>query len=299
MKLSGHNFDNDVFDSLLDAKAKDIELKKTADTKEQPSVDGFFSSTTADNFENVQRENLDFIASELAFAADRAKVAVNAEDLVRFASQVQHENLRGKKLERAAQKYCSQLDREIAHPQGTTKISAGDLINQLASHKVVPAGYDPQHGANDSFTGKYIGSSKNPNSIWDTDALQKQAQTALGDEKIKESKKAQEEYDDNMKTAQWQDLQDKHSDDLQLHKGITNAGTGTVHEATNQNLPANTMSIFSKDRDFENIPSHTAGEDIIAIAEARANKKAESNAEVHDAQKPMNTKDSLNKLFNS
>ncbi len=297
MKLSGHNFNNGVFNSLLDNICKDVELKKTAEQTSTPEIGEFFSSTTAETLNDIHRDELEFVASELSFAAERAKVAISAEDLVKFASQIQKEGLRGKKMERAAQKYCSNLDREIAHPQGTTRLSADDLINQLASHKVMPAAHNPDHGSNNSVTGKYMGSSKNPNTIWDNDALTRQASIPLGDEKIQEGKKAEEEHRLAMKTAQWQDLQDKHSDPVQVHKGIINAGTSPTTEVVGQNLPSNTMSIFSDNREFENIPDKTAGEEIIAQAEARANKKTTSEAETRDIQKPMNTRDSLNKLF--
>ena len=296
MKLSGHNFENDVFGSLLDGLSKDVELKKTAQTKTAPDVSGFFSSTSSSDLEGIQQEDLNFMASELAFAAEKARVAVTAEDLAKFACQARIDGLRGKKLERAAQKYCSKLG-ESSNLSGTTKVSATDLIDQLASHRVVPAGYNPEHGSNDSVTGKFMGSSKNPNTIWDTDALQRQAQIALGDEKIKAGKQAEADHRNQMKTAQWQELQDKHSDPQQVHKGITNAGTSQEEPITGQNLPANSMSIFSDNRDFENIPSQTVGEEIVAHAESRANKKAASNDEHRDIQKPLNTKDALDSLF--
>lgn len=296
MKLSGHNFANDVFDSLLDGLSKDVELKKTAQTKESPDVSDFFSSTTASDLEGVHQEELDFYAGELVFAAERANVVVTAGDLGKFACQARIDGLRGKAIERAAQKYCNQLT-QASNLNGTTKISADDLINQLASHQVVPAGYNPEHGSNNSATGKFMGSSKNPNTIFDTDALQRQAQIALGDEKIKASKEAEKKYREDMKTAQWQELQDKHSDPEQVHKGITNSGTSAEETVTNQNLPANSMSIFSNDRDFENIPKNTVGEEIVAQAEARANKKENSGEEHRDIQRPKNTRDSLDNLF--
>ncbi len=297
MKLSGHNFNNDVFNGLLDGLSKDVELKKTAQTRTAPDVSGFFTTATEETLEAIHQEDLDFMASELAFAAENSRVVVTAEDLAKFACQSRVEGLRGKALERAARKYCNNLD-HASNLSGTTKISATDLIDALASHRVIPAGYNPQHGSNNSTTGKFMGSSKNPNTIWDTDALQRQAQIALGDEKIKASKKAEEEYRHQMKTAQWQELQDKHSDPELIHKGITNAGTSKEEPITNQKLPANTMSIFSDNREFENIPQQTVGEEIVAHAEARANKKAESNDELRDIQKPMNTNNALDSLFN-
>jgi len=297
MKLSGHNFENDVFSSLLDGISKDVELKKTAQTKTASDVSGFFSSASSSDLDNIQQEDLNFMANELAFAAERAKVAITSEDLAKFACQSRMDGLRGKALERAARKYCSNLE-HADNLSGTTKISGTDLINQLASHKVMPAGYDVRHGSNDSMTGKFMGSSKNPNTIWDTDALQRQAQIALGDEKIKASKKAEEEHRNQMKTDQWQELQDKHSDPEQIHKSIINTGTSIKESVVGQKLPANSMSIFSDNRDFENIPAQTAGEAIIAQAESRANKKIASNDETRDIQKPTNTRDAMDRLFN-
>lgn len=297
MKLSGHNFNNDVFNSLLDGISKDVELKKTAQTKIEPDVSGFFSSETVNNLNAIHEEDLNFMANELAFAAEQSRITVTAEDLAKFACQARIEGLRGKSLERAARKYCNNLD-HASNLSGTIKISANDLIDQLSSHRVVPAGYNPEYGSNDSVTGKFMGSSKNPNTIWDTDALQRQAQIALGDEKIKASKKAEEEYHNQMKTAQWQDLQDKHSDPEQIHKGIINTGTSQQEPITNQQLPANSMSIFSDNREFENIPNQTVGEAIVAQAESRANKKAASNDESRDIQKPMNTRGTMDGLFN-
>lgn len=299
MKLSGHKYDNDVFNSLLNGLLKDVELKKDAQTNPEASGDSFaFSSVTAANMADIRSDQLEFVASELSFAADKAKIVIGPEDLAKFASQIQKQNLRGKAVERAAQQYCNQIDREVAYT-GSTKLSGQDLIDKLASHKVTPAGYNPAHGANNSHTGKYMWSSKNPNTIWDTDALEKQAQVALGDEKIKASKKAQKEHRLAMKTAQWEELQEKHSKE-QLHKGISNTGTSETIPVTNQKSPANTMSIFSDNRDFENIPQQTIGEDIIAQAEARANKKqAAKDGMDASSQKPMNTRNALDKLFNA
>ncbi len=298
MKLSGHNFDNDVFNSLLDGLSKDVELKKNAQTNPEASGNPFaFSSVTEANMADVQSDQLEFVASELSFAADKARIAVSPEDLAKFAAQIQQQNLRGKDVERAAQKYCNQVDRELAYT-GTTRLSGQDLIDKLASHQVTPAGYNPSYGANNSRTGAYMGSSKNPNTIWDTDALEKQAQVALGDEKIKASKKAEEEYRLAMKTAQWKELHEKHSDPEQLHKGISNTGTSEVALNAKPNAPANSMSMFDENRDFENIPQQTVGEDIIAQAEARANKKQAAKDDVdRSPQKPMNTKNSFDKLF--
>ena len=103
MKFSGHTYDNDVFNSLLDGISKDVELKKTAETKQQAPIGGMdiFSSTTQETLNNVLEDELQEMASELQFAADRAKVAVTRDDLAKFAKIVQKDNLRGKQMERA------------------------------------------------------------------------------------------------------------------------------------------------------------------------------------------------------
>ena len=56
--------------------------------------------------------------------------------------------------------------------------------------------------------------------------------------------------------------------------------------------PKSAMSIFSNDRDFENLPEKTAGEILREQAEKRAEKKAEAKGEWHKtaaAKKADNT----------
>ena len=93
MKLSGHNYDNDIFASLLDGLKDDIVLNKKAEEKKEPKISStdVFSSTTQEVFNNIQEEELQDIASELQFAADRAKVALDAVDLAKFAQGVKRD----------------------------------------------------------------------------------------------------------------------------------------------------------------------------------------------------------------
>ncbi len=58
MKLSGHSFNNEVFNSLMDGLCKDVELKKNAQTTATPDVTEFFSSNTVQDLQNVHREEL-------------------------------------------------------------------------------------------------------------------------------------------------------------------------------------------------------------------------------------------------
>ncbi len=302
MKLTGHSYNNDVFDSLLDGLNGDVVLKKQAKTTQSPITGkDVFSSTTQDSLNGIHEEELGTIAAELQFAADRARVVVNAEDLITFAKKAKSEKvIRGKALERMAQKYCNNLDREIAPPQGDGR-NAG-LLEQLASHVVIPAGYNPEYGQNDSKTGGYMGMSKNPNTIWDSDALTKLASNEIdklnGDERIKQAKEEKEVADKAAKQQYWQEHQDKLSDDQMLHNKILNASTGQ-EAGTNQALPKNALSMFSEDRDFSKIPEKTAGEmlkkDAATIEQEKADAKAQWNKSV-PAKKADN---SANSLFSS
>jgi hypothetical protein len=290
MKLSGHSFSNETFGSLLDGLCKDVTLNKQAQTVPVPEVNNFFSSVTAQTLATIQRDELDSITEELNFAAERAKVAITIEDLAKFASVVKQDKLRGKMLERAARTYCNQLNRETAAPVGIQKLNPEDLINQLSASKIMPAGYNSE-SVNDSITGKYMGSMKNPNSIWNSEALTAQAQIALGDEQIKASKTAQKEYRDQMKTAQ---VQTKVPDQPILGK-VLSSGSLPATNNFNPKTPSNAMSIFSNNRDFENIPEKTIGEEIIASAKERANKRAQ--VEPQSGNGCVNTKTSLDKFF--
>lgn len=306
MKLSGHSFNNSVFNSLLNGLSKDIELKKGAETIPHPKVDGteVFSSNTINNFKDVQLDQLQFVANELAFAADKAKIEIDESDLAKFASQIQNEGLRGKDLERAASKYCNDLDRAIRSPQGHTTLSANELIDKLASHKIVPAGYDPNKGSNNSQTGSYMGSIRNPNTIWDTDAMHRYAskqddgaKSPFGDERIQKSAQEQAEYKTSMTdNTPTKEEYDQQTEVAKMQAKVVSSASTEV-SASNPPIPTNAMSMFDNQRDFENIPDSTVGEEIVAKAEARANKKNSAQKEEKDIQRPMNTKDSLNRLF--
>lgn len=297
MKVSSHSYDNEIFASLLNNLSDDIVLKKTAKKEERTPMSGMevFSSTTEDNFNIIIDDELRFISDELEFAANRAKIAINVEDLKKFAAQAKIEGLRGKRLERAAQKYCNQVDRAIAEPKGTTR-KEDSLINQLASSSVIPAGYG-EGGPNDRATGKFMGSSKNPNTIWDSGALERFAQVKHGDEQIKASREAKEAHALAMKTAQWEETQAKCED--QPASGIVPSANAVVDTVGNQNLPANAMSMFSNDRDFESIPEKTTGEGLVKQAAARAEKVAESKDEWNKVEpaKKMNTRSAIDAIF--
>lgn len=275
MKLSGHTYQNDVFDSLLDGLKSDVVLKKEA-KKEQPPVSStdVFSSTTKDVLRSIREDEMRTMASELEFAAEKAKLAVSGADLLTFASQAK--GLKGKKLERAAQKFCNQINREIQPPQSATKVGGISLIDQLSPHLVTPAGY-PEDQIGDRKTGGYLGMSKNPNTVWDSDALQRFAarpelrKDMLGDEQMADTKLRQA----NKPTPTPEEI----PEEVMINKKhVLNASTGQ-EAGTSQQLPENAMSIFSGDRDFNNIPEKTAGEMLKEQAEERKQKSAEAKGE--------------------
>lgn len=299
MKLSGHSYNNDVFDSLLDGISKDVKLTKTASKQGEAAITGMdlFSATTENTLRTIQEDRLAGIAAELQFAADRAKVAINTDDLAKFANKVVQENLRGKSLERAAQRFCNDLDREIAQPQGVTRRGESHTI-----HGITSATYDPD-SINDGnrVSGGYLGCSKNPNTIWNSEGMQALAQQKFGDDQIRESKQAKADFAHEQKKSMWQGLQDTLSDPNQAQKGIKNAGTYAQPEpVVNQKMAANSMSIFSGDRDFANIPVETDGERIAKIAEARAMKANEAKGEWDKSEpaKKLDNNSIFNTLFN-
>ncbi len=277
MKLSGHTYKNDVFDSLLEGLKDDVVLKKEAKKEQQSPISStdVFSSTTEDTLKGIHEDDLRTIAAELEFAADRAKIAVNGVDLLIFAKQAKHEGLRGKKLERAAQKFCNQINRDVQPPQGATKVSEISLIDQLSPHLVTPAGY-PADQIGDRKTGGFLGMSKNPNTVWDSEALQRFAakpelrKDMLGDEQIADTRIREA----NKPAPPPQEI----PEEVMLKKDILNASTGQ-EAGTSQRLPDNTMSMFSNDRDFNSIPEKTAGEMLKEQAEARKQKSTEAKGE--------------------
>lgn len=303
MRLSGHNYNNDVFDSLLNNLPGKIIYKEARQQQQQSGISGIdiFSSTTADDMSSVQREHLEFIANELAFAADRSHVAISDQDFMRFAKIAVDEGLRGKKLERAAQKFCNELGRESAMPMGTTRNSnSPDYVNETTNtHAVMPAGYNPEFGQNNTRTGGYMGMSKNPNTIWDTEAMQRLAQKKFGDEQIRESKEAQKQFREDQKTQFWSELQNRMSQPGVIHEKTASIANVSTVEAPggNQRLPANAMSIFSNQRDFENIPEQTPGETLAKLAEQRAEKKAESKEQWLKVAAAQKTNNDLSALF--
>lgn len=303
MKLSGHSYDNNVFDSLLEGLSSDIIYTKTAKKESQSPVSGtdIFSSTGQEEFNSVQKEELQAIAGELQFAADRARVALTNNDLLVFAKKSIRDGLRGKALERAAQKFCNNVHRDVAMPSGDTRNSLSpELLENANNSAVIPAGYNTQYGQNNSKTGGYLGMSKNPNTIWDSGKLAEASQVQTGDEKIKASKEAKEKFASDQKQEYWKAIQTKMGDPSVIQsKAASVANVSTKEGVGNQNLPANSMSIFSDKRDFENIPQQTDGETLKIAAEERSTKKSASKEEWNQSvpAEKVNTRSAVDKVF--
>lgn len=298
MKLSGHSYNNDVFGSLLDNMSDEI-VVKSQQTKKTAAVAGLqvFSSTTEDDNKIAQMENISKIASELQYAADNANVSLTKNDLVVFAKQA--EQMKGKELERAARKYCSQLDRETAAPSGDHRNPA--LLDQLHNHAVIPAGYNTEHGQNDSKTGGYMGMSKNPNTIWDSEALTALASTIesrsqFGDEQIKKGQIKEASRRAAIKESEQAEKDQKFSDTNLINSGIRNISTG-LEASSNQPLPKNAMSMFSDNMEFENIPDQTVGEMLKSASEKRSAKSGEAKEEWNQVKSAQKTNNSIPAFF--
>lgn len=281
MKLSGHSYTNGVMESLLNGLPGDVVYKSAQTESNQGSITGMdvFSSTTEDDMRVLQSEELQDIVGELEFAADRAHVSVSRANVIAFAKEAIQEKLRGKKLERAAQKFCNKIASNTAPPVGDTRHSLTSGLISNGSHGVIPAGYNTEYGQSDSKTGGYMGQSRNPNTIWDSGKLADLATKPHGDEHIKASKKAQAEFAKNQKQQYWEELQGKMSQPGIIHeKAASVANVSTVEGIGNQNLPQNSMSIWG-DNGFDGMPEHTNGEILRQASTDRATKKDVARAE--------------------
>ena len=299
MKLSGHSYDNNVFESLLNGLQGDVVYTKVAQTEtkkaDAPGLE--FSSVTEENFRQIQQEELQAIAGELEFAADRAKVDISREDLVAFATEAKTQGLRGKTLERAAQKFCGNLGSKTSAPIGDTRNSPS-LLESANNSAVIPAGYNTQYGQNETTTSGYMGMSKNPNTIWDDGALEQLAKVATGDERIKASKEAKQQFIKDQKQQYWEAIQTKMGDPEVIQSKVASVtNVSTEQPASNQNLPANSMSIFSDNRKFENIPELTEGETLAESAEEKVTKKEAAKAEWNKSEPLKRVDNTASALF--
>lgn len=303
MQITKHAY-GQVFDSLLEGLKGDVVLTKTAAKKADPVLTGMdvFSATTESAMKGIQEDEFNAIINELQFAADNAKIALNEEDVSNFVARAYKDNMRGKTLEREASRYCNQINREVATPESATKLNAELLFDLVTHHKVVNASYNPESMSETQASGRYMGCVRNPNSIWDTEALQRYAVEKHGDERIKEAQVKKEEMVKTAKQEMWNEMQEKLTDPNMVNKGITKAADTTAAEpAGNQKLAANAMSMFSEERDFQNIPEKSVGDMIKEAAEKRSGKSktAEAKAEWNKVEPAKKTTDKLDTLFDA
>ena len=285
MKLSGHSYDNDVMGSLLDGIVKDVVFTKAAQTntrQQEVPITGMdiFSSATDADFRNVQNEELRNIIGELEFAADRAHVGIAREHVIAFAKEAMNDGLRGKNLERAAQKFCNRVATEEAPPTGDTRNSlSSNLLDNANDHAVIPAGYNPEYGQNEHKAGKFMGQSRNPNSIWDSGKLAELATKPTGDEQIKQSKEAKTQFAKDQKQQHWEELQKNLANEEVIQSKVASVtNVSTVEHVGNQNMPTNSMDIWGKNG-FDDLPEQTAGESIKQSEEEVTMKKEAARKE--------------------
>lgn len=298
MKLSGHNYDNDIFKNFLhkleSARETDSAVVRTKTAQNNDMK--VFSSVTQSDYDAIVDQELSDVVNELQFAADRAKIALSTNDMIAFASDAKEKGLRGKSLERYAQKFCNQINRSVLPPSGETT-TASDFINQLSSHTIVPASY-PVDVVNDGKTGRYLGCSKNPNSIWDTEAMERFASIKHGDEQIKDSRQKLAEKKEQIKTSSKNECAVS-IDDVRAGNRIVPGGHAITSSAQSTPIPCNGMSMFGDNKEFQNIPEKTVGETIHEHKNTRSTKSASAKSEwnkVSSAEK-INTRSWIDNMF--
>lgn len=303
MKLSKHSYDNEVVKKLIDSVKEMPEKQSLKKEASKSSVSGhdIFSSVGKEEYEQIVNEEQKTIVNELKFAAQNAQVSVSEEQAIDFVKQSMKDGLRGKSLERAARHYCHDILHNTSYPVGDKRNSfSSELLDNANSSAIKPAGYNPEYGQNETRTGGYMGMRKNPNSIWDSTRLTEFAKKTSGDESIKKSKEAQDQFVLNQKEQYWKDLQEKLSDkEVIQEKTSSVANVSTVEKVGKQNLPANSMSMFDGNRDFENIPDKTEGETIKESSQERATKKQAAKEEWNKSEpsKKVNMRSAIDNFF--
>lgn len=300
MRLSGHSFNNETFQSLKKV-LEDAEMQKEAQVAPKEAVQAMeFTETTQNTYDAVVSDEVKFMQQELVFAADRARVKLTNADVISFIKDAHQQNLRGKNLERFARKFVSRINHRDAAPVGHTSMQVASVDGRTADKQVRSASYSPNANGsiNDSKTGGYMGMSKNPNTIWDTDAMARFAQVKHGDEKIKESKVQREEFKKAQKQEYWDQIKQA-LEGTHMSKIAAAGKEAEINTAHDPKLPANVMSAFSDDRDFANIPEQTQGETLAESAKERSNKNAQAKDEWNQVKSAQKADNSLSFLFNN
>lgn len=254
--------------------------------KEASSVQGLHwengDIATQENYDKAKGDIQNNVINELKYAAHEIGVKLAQSHVEDFSKMAENDSLSGKKLEKAAKHFVSAIREKLSSIQPTERNKNSGKIDEIFSNvtknaKTILSGVSDPSKMWNSGGGKNMGSVVNPNTIWDSEALTKSAQTPSSDE-ITASKKEKIELEKKKyKASYWNALQEKLSE-----KGLVSSAkvhsTSTIEKTSfNSKLPENAMSLFGENKEFKNIPEKTAGEMLSEQNKLRANKKSEEN----------------------
>lgn len=226
-------------------------VEKTTKTAQ---IDYSFSTTTGDGYEKAKTDKTHDVIEELKFAARRVGVKLAEKHVKDFISA--SENLRGKNLSRAAMRYISSL-RERVTPETPVKRISDEFSESLTkTFGNKTAQVEKEFNASG---GSYLGRLRNPNTIFNPDALDKLANTATSDELVKKSKLDKQAHKEKVKSVYRQEVEEKFKDLPIKTNSVTplHASSGASH---NPKISKSGLSMFSEDTEFSQIPEKTAGE---------------------------------------
>jgi len=290
MTLSKNSSDNETVDELLGQLIDKVEEKTAESSIGSPSEQSetFFQSFTEGDMTGVRREFLNDVGKELLYAANRAGVNISETDLAKFATDAWNNNTRGRNLELQARGYCRKLADIEANPKpGTTRVAGNSETDRFNPHRITSGSFVP----NENRQG-YIGMSKSPNSIWDSEAIIRLAQEKGGDEKIKESHQARQDYKEAQKFKERFQRENK---EAPMDTGVQRSASALDGMNERNDPPVSGLRILSEDRDFNNVPDLTEGEKI--KARRRDEKVAKAKKELEILKGTTKVDNSASSLF--
>jgi hypothetical protein len=251
---------------------------------------------TIEHFNKIREDTKTKLEEELKYAAHNIGVQLAQNNLDEFVASVTKENMYGRALEKAAKNYVSKLNEKIMPADKrvhTGKLDDVFTIVSKSNKTVLPniSSLDK----NDSQNCGYLGSAKNPNTIWNSEALTKAAQTPSSDEITKGLKTAKEQEKQSFKESYWKALEDRLSEKGLISNSKIHSLASSKADTFNGTIPQNAMGIFGENKEFSNLPNKTAGEMLSVENQKRADKKTESNKEAKPAK--AQTLESNNWLF--
>lgn len=237
-------------------------------------------------------EMSDSYAKELQYACERFGVSPTQQQSDKFVAMASGGKMKGRELEKAAAAFARSLRHDVT-PQQTSRTVIADGV--AANVHAVFLGASAEESETKG-PGRLIGSVRNPNSIWNPDAIVSASQTKGSDEITREAKEQLKLQRELEKTAREEEIIRRLAQP-ELIKGEKVHSVSTTEQGShNTPLASNAMSIFGGNREFESIPEKTAGEKLAAEAEERRTKKAESKEEWNQV-KPASRANTLNWLF--